>query len=70
MSNTYSIVCDECKVAYWCGQSDYIYCKEKMAEFLHEHLGHTLRFVIDCGDDSIVDYRDWEDNKRTKSGGE
>ena len=60
MSVTHSIVCDDCKVEYWCGQHQHIYSKSKTAKFLHKHEGHKLRFVNNCNDDSIEDYIDWE----------
>jgi len=60
MSRTYSLVCDDCKVEYWCGQSLHIYSAEKTAAFLHEHEGHKLRFVDNCNDESIEGYSDFE----------
>jgi hypothetical protein len=60
MSITYSLVCDDCKVEYWCGQSLHIYSKEKTADFLNAHIGHALRFVDNCNDESIENYSDFE----------
>jgi hypothetical protein len=63
MSKTYSIVCDECKVDYWCGQNSHIYSAETMALFLHEHIGHPLRFVDNAVDELIEDYKDFEEQE-------
>ena len=60
MSQTYSLVCDDCKVEYWCGQSLHIYSKEKTSDFLHAHQGHCLRFVNNCKDETIENYLDFE----------
>lgn len=49
MSTTYHIVCKTCNEKYWAGQRNYLYDKEHIAKFLHEHLSgeqeHTLLFV-------------------------
>lgn len=60
MSTTYSIVCDECKTTYWCGQSDYLYDPELLMKYLKEHQGHKIRFVNDLVDDeSTENYKDY-----------
>jgi hypothetical protein len=62
MSTTYSLVCDECKVTYWCGQSDYLYDDKETCNFLHQHCGHKIRFVNDLVDDNSTD--GYEDHKQ------
>lgn len=60
MSTTYSLVCDDCKESHWCGQSNYIYDIEKTTKFLHNHVGHRIRFVNDLvDDDSTVEYKEY-----------
>ncbi len=59
MSRTFSFVCDDCKKSCWSGQADYIYGYSYIADFLHEHLGHKLRFI----DDELID-DDYEDDER------
>ena len=56
MSKTYSLVCDKCKVQYWCGQGYRLYKKEHVAQFLHDHIGESIRFVRDFEDESIEHY--------------
>ncbi len=63
MSTTYSIVCDDCKVTYWCGQSDYFYSPDKLMRFMKEHCGHNIRFLNDLAtddDEKSIGYEDWE----------
>jgi len=59
MSTTYSIHCLECKVSYWCGQSNYLYRGDDdfMMKFLQDHIGHKLLFTNDLSDahDDIVE---------------
>lgn len=58
MSTTYSFVCDKCKQKVWAGQSTYIYQYDYIARFLHEHLGHNIRFLSDHATDESEDYED------------
>lgn len=51
MSTTYSFVCDDCKEKVWAGQSTFIYKYDYIANFLHNHIGHNLRFLNDHVDD-------------------
>ncbi len=51
MSATFSFVCDDCKKSCWAGQNTYIYKYDYVADFLHDHLGHRLRFINDLVDD-------------------
>lgn len=66
MSTTYTLVCDDCKVKYWAGQSsgccpNTLYSEEKVAAFLYGHCGHQLRFLCDhVDDDQSLHYRDVE----------
>ena len=60
MSTTYSIVCDECKEVYGCGQSNYFYDSTLMLKYLERHIGHKIRFVNDAFDDeSTINYEDY-----------
>ena len=45
MSQTFHFVCDDCKCHCWTGQARYIYKYEYIADFLHDHIGHRLRFL-------------------------
>lgn len=45
MSETYYFVCDDCKKRIWAGQNRYIYKYDDIADFLHEHLKHHIRFI-------------------------
>lgn len=52
MSKCYDIVCDDCEIALWVGQRNWIYTgeketMEKLGKFLFEHEGHRLRFLYD-----------------------
>jgi hypothetical protein len=49
MSTTYTLACDTCKKKHWAGQSKRLY--DTAFNFLHDHLGCNLRFMIDAGDD-------------------
>lgn len=67
MSTTYSIVCDECKKSCWVGQGDRIYAYRYIADFLHEHTGHSLRFLNDhVGDELSENYESYEDTLSTE----
>lgn len=64
MSTTYSLVCDECKVKQWIGQSGYLYCVVQVQDFLNDHVGHAIRYVCDLVDDeSIEGYKEADDDK-------
>ena len=49
MSQTFELVCLECKERVWVGQSAYLYTTHpeisETSAFLHKHYGHTLKFV-------------------------
>jgi hypothetical protein len=67
MSMTYTLVCDDCKVSYWAGQSHaregshYLYSPELVGGFLFAHQGHALRYINDMNDDErSLDYREYE----------
>lgn len=49
MSQTFELVCLECKERQWVGQSNYIYTTrpeiEETAKFCHTHYGHMLKFL-------------------------
>ena len=47
MSRTFNLVCEECKKSAWVGQSIHLYKYDYIAEFLHEHIGHPLKFIED-----------------------
>jgi hypothetical protein len=54
MSSTYSLVCDDCKVKYWAGQSsksERTYSHKKTDKFLFDHVGHNIRLIGDLWDD-------------------
>lgn len=65
MSKTYSLVCDDCKVEYWCGQGDRLYCKDTVTEFLHSHRSHKLRFIDNVEDAPIEDYKEVYEDKHS-----
>ena len=66
MSTTYSFVCDDCQVKCWAGQSNYIYGYDYIAKFLHDHIGHRIRFLNDHVDDDTEDYNDVEETNTMK----
>ena len=51
MSTTFSFVCDDCKKSCWAGQGAFIYKYSYIADFLHDHVGHNLRFLNDHSED-------------------
>ena len=62
MSRTYNIVCDDCGEHLWVGQGSKIYRGEEMDKFsifLHDHEGHSLRF-LEC-QDVPLEYKGAED---------
>ena len=70
MSTTFSFVCDDCKVRCWAGQNTYIYAYDYIAEFLHEHTGHNLRFLNDHIDDDLADkYEDCDETNKMATRG-
>lgn len=80
MSATYTLMCDDCKVKYWAGQSHardgshYLYDVEALARFLEEHggaTGHGLRYVCDYAEDERqMGYADWVDPGEQKEKGD
>lgn len=67
MSTTYSLLCHDCRKRYWAGQSDWLYSKEGVSSFLHDHQNHRLEFVNDHTDrpdddmeTSVLLYEEWE----------
>lgn len=67
MSTTYSIVCDKCKKSTCVGQGDRIYAYKYIADFLHDHTGHPLRFLNDHIDDERSEnYESYEDTLSTE----
>lgn len=68
MSQTYNIVCTQCRQHLWVGQRDYIYSTPEhmsnLASFLHAHLNHPLMFVNEESselDESEEQFADDED---------
>lgn len=51
MSTTSSLVCDDCKLKVWVGQSGAFYDPDGVCNFMHEHQGHSLRLLNDLVDD-------------------
>ena len=52
MSTTYSVVCEDCKEAYWAAQSSQdgpvcFYNPETVCKFMERHKRHSLKFVMD-----------------------
>ena len=45
MSETYHFVCDDCRKHIWSGQALYLYKYRVIADFLHDHQTHSLRFL-------------------------
>jgi hypothetical protein len=67
MSTTYSFVCDDCKKKCWAGQSTFIYKYDYISKFLHNHIGHKLRFLCDHTDDELADdYEDVDEEDKTE----
>lgn len=60
-ATTFSLVCDDCKVAFCCGQGQFLWSPEKVGSFLIEHYGHTLRYLNDLVQDKrATTYGAWK----------
>ncbi len=61
MSITNHLMCEDCNIRVWIGQSDYIYTGkediDKLEAFLFNHVNHKLVFVGDSmlGDSDPID---------------
>ena len=51
MSRTTSFICKQCNESCWAGQSHFLYRYDHIANFLHDHAGHTLVF----GDSELLE---------------
>ena len=63
MSTTFTVVCDKCKRRIWAGQSTAggpVRIYENTGNWMREHMGHPLRFLVDCdsNDTCSDDYED------------
>jgi len=67
MSTTFSFVCDKCQVRCWAGQGERLYFQSYIPEFLHNHIGHNLRFLNDHVEDESDSYPDCEEELNAKT---
>lgn len=59
--NTFSLVCDTCKILYLCGIRQHLFSGAKVGEFLLEHFGHELRYLNDLAPDPrAMSYGAWK----------
>ena len=58
MSNTYRLVCDDCKAKKWVGQNNYLYDGNDVESFLYNHVNCNIRFICNEADETRTDYEE------------
>lgn len=57
---TFTMVCEDCKLAYPCAVNQKITNPDALEEFLFEHYGHALRMLHnESSDQRVMTYRIW-----------